>query len=312
MKVTDKQFFIEKFLVEKLDLMCERVVKHKFDNLLIVDGSEGFGKSNLAAALSYYLAWKTNRAFSINNVFFLIDDMIDFAIHNKEQVVWWDEAALGGLASESYNKIQTKLLKLLMIARKKQHFYIFVIPKYFKLREGIIDRAIALLHVYSRDEITRGRFAYYRKQSKEKMYDYWRITKNNGYKRFPDYLGSFSKVLPLVIDEDEYEKRKDAAILSLGEKESPESKQIAKIRGELQRIKYFYATIPDKTQKELAKHAGIGTTTLKSWKNKQISVLNDSGKNLLSRQTIVINGIPTDDGEEDETSIPISKGAGDE
>lgn len=315
MKVTDKNYSLDKKLVSKLDLMVERVVNHKFDNLIIIDGREGFGKSNLASAISYYLAWKSGRAFSMNNVFFLIDDMINFAVHSKEQIIWWDEAALGGLASESYNKIQTKLLKLLMIARKKQHFYVFCIPKYFKLREGVVDRSIALVHTYSRDEVSRGRFAYYGSEKLERMYEYWRHTKDKGYKRFWSFLGTFSETLPLILDENEYEKRKDAAIMTLGETDADKNREKTKFREEIARLRGLYASL-NKTegieQKKLARYAGITPRTLQIWaKTAKLAPMEQKNEDERTN-TIIINEVTTDDGDEDETSIPISKGAGDE
>lgn len=266
MKYTDKEYYINEKLREKLDLMIERVVEHKFDNLIIIDGKEGYGKSNLASGIAYYIAYKSKREFSINNVFFSIDEMIDFAIKTEKQVIWWDEAALGGLALESYRKIQIKLLKLLMIARKKQHFYIFVIPKYFKLREAIIDRAVALVHSYSRDEVTRGRFAYYKTDSLERMYLYWMKSRQKGYKKFFNFLGTFPESLPLIIDEKEYDKKKDNAILSLGESEV-ENKKFIELTNKLKALQYVYATIPDISQKILAKHGKISTKTISRWKN---------------------------------------------
>lgn len=265
MKYTDKQIYLDERLRTKLDLMVDRVVNHKFDNLIIIDGREGYGKSNLAAGISYYLAWKSKRPFSMNNVFFLIDDMIDFAVKTEKQVIWWDEAALGGLALESYSRIQTKLLKLLYVARKKQHFYIFVIPKFYKLREAIVDRAIGLIHTYSRDEITRGRFAYYKNDSLEKMYQYWRKSRNKGYRGFYNFLGSFSESLPRVLNEKEYDKKKDGAILTIGEDNKVDDR-LNKINDKIIALQYAYATIPDVKQKILAEHAHISTKTLQRWR----------------------------------------------
>lgn len=270
MKFTDKNYYIDKKLVEKLDLMVERVVKYKFDNLIIIDGKEGFGKSNLASSIAYYLAWKSGREFSIKNLFFLIDDMIDFAVKTEKQVIWWDESALGGLSTESYSRMQIKLLKLLYVARKKQHFYIFVIPKYFSLRQVIVDRAVALIHTYSRDEVTRGRFAYYKSNKLEAMYEHWKKTRDKGYKKYYSFLGTFPETLPIILDEKEYDKLKDSAILTIGGSGDGESRQFKQVKDKLLKLQIAYSTIP-LPQKELCKHAGIGLTTLKEWKSKNKS-----------------------------------------
>ena len=250
-----KEISIDSYLAEKLDIMCERVTKHKFDNLLLIDGDEGYGKSNLAAVVASYVAYKTGRSMGNKNVSFLADDLINHAVATKEQILWWDEAALGGLASESYSKIQIKLLKLLMVARKKQHFYIFVIPKVFKLKEGLVDRAVGLLHVYSRDSVTRGRFAYFRRENKDKLVEYWRQKKQKGYKMFFDKLGSFSEALPLVIDEKLYDEVKDKAILSVGDIQGNPAMDKALL--EIERLKGLIASMPGITQEKMAEHVGV-------------------------------------------------------
>ena len=102
-----------------------------------------------------------------------------------------------------------------MIARKKRHFIVICIPKFFKLNEYlVVDRSIGLLHVYARNEIERGRFVYYGKSNKEKLFYNWRRTKQRNYKRYYDFRGSFLEYLPKVIDEKAYEDKKDDAIMN--------------------------------------------------------------------------------------------------
>ena len=291
--VTDKYIPMHERLLEKLDLMATRVVKHKFDCLLILDGDEGMGKSNLASAIAYYWAWKTKRNFSNKNVFFKIEDMLEFAKSTERQVIWWDEAALGGLTSQGFNQLQIQLLQVLMTARKKQNFYIFVIPKYYRLKRNIIDRSMGLVHVYSRDQITRGRFAYYNKDKLEKMFDYWKKTNDKGYKKFLNFHGEFKATLPLVIDEKEYDRKKDEAIMSIGV-ETKESKFVTNLREENKKIKYIYSTTPGLTRQELADRMGVSLTCIKTWRS--------DGVDRTAREYLdapKINGAEEPDDEED-------------
>lgn len=221
MKVTDKKYYMEEKLKQKLDLCCDRCTgKNKLDNLIIIDGDEGYGKTNFGVGCAYYVAWKTKRKFNLKTLFFNIDRLIDYAIKTEDQVLFWDEAALSGLASEWTNKLQRKLIKLLMIARKKRHFYFFLIPKFFKLNEYlIVDRSIALIHVYARYETQLGRFVYFKKKSKERLYYDWKTSKKRLYKKHYDFHGSFHEVLGLILDEKKYDQLKDKAILSLNDEE---------------------------------------------------------------------------------------------
>tara|TARA_R110000751_G_scaffold222920_2_gene325131 strand:- start:267 stop:1115 length:849 start_codon:yes stop_codon:yes gene_type:complete len=230
--VTDKKYYMDNFLVKKLDLMADRTEK-KMDNLILIDGDEGQGKSNLAMGVAHYFAWKAKRTFNVDNVFFDLDELINFAKDTKDKVIVWDEGALGGMAAEWWKKNQIEFVKLLMIARKKRHFIVICIPKFFKLNEYlVVDRSIGLLHVYARNEIERGRFVYYGKSNKEKLFYNWRRTKQRNYKRYYDFRGSFLEYLPKVIDEAKYEAKKDDAIMNF-KKEKPKVSEAAKKKIEM-------------------------------------------------------------------------------
>jgi len=219
MIVTDKKYSMDKKLIEKLDLICDRF-KKKLDALIIIDGDEGYGKSTMAAAIGYYVARKMRRSFSVDNFFFSAEKLLEKGVSSEEQILIWDEAALAGLAAEWRNKAQRQLIKLLMIARKKRHLYIFNIPKFFKLNEYIaLDRALGLIHVYARKEKHLGRFTYYTKKNKESLFNDWRKKKKRNYKKIRHLHGTFPDVLGKIIDEEVYNIKKDEAILSLLEQE---------------------------------------------------------------------------------------------
>jgi len=219
-KVTDKQYYLDPKLKDKLDLMIKRMKVGK-DNLLLIDGDEGDGKSNMSMIIGYYVAHTCNREFNLDHVFFDLDKLIDYAIKNKEQVIIWDEGALGGLASEWWNKNQKKFIKLLMIARKRKHFWIVNIPKFFKMNEYfVIDRSIGLVHVYMRGGTEHGRFVYFNNIQKEKLWEDWKRTRVRGYKKWWSFHGSFGMFLGRkrfedLISEAEYDKKKDEAIMSM-------------------------------------------------------------------------------------------------
>lgn len=226
MKVTDKDLAMEKALIDKLDLMIDRCHNKKLDSPLLIDGYEGYGKSNMAAAVAYYVHYKTGRPLSLNNVFFDAESMVEFALKTDQQIIWWDEAALMGLSSDFQNKIQVALVKTLMVARKKRHFYIFNIPRFYRMREALIERCIGLIHVYARHEKEIGRFVYYKKNSLDTLYEQWKKTKRKpDYKFNYDLRGSFPEALPKVLDEEAYDAKKDKEMLAilnvLGEKKNP-------------------------------------------------------------------------------------------
>ena len=274
MKVTDKDYYLDESLKEMVDLMCLKLKKRNLDNLLIIDGNEGFGKTNISAAIGYYSAYVLGRSFSHENFFFDLDDMVKFASNNKEQVIIWDEAALGGLASEWGTNVQRKLLKLLMIVRKKKHFFIFNIPRFFKLNEYIIiDRAVGLVHVYSTDGINLGRFTYYKGNALEKLFNDWKKKRKRSYRMFYSLRGRFTAMLGKVIDEEAYDKRKDEAISNINKIKSRRETNAEELSIKL---KYKVATLKGVKRKDVAKHFGVGRNTLLSWER-----LAEKHKNLL-------------------------------
>ena len=262
--VTDKEYFMEKKLKEKLDLMIKRMTgKHQQDNLILIDGDEGIGKTNMAAAICGYVSSVTNRPLTIDNIFFDLDKLIDFTIKTKEQIIWWDEGALGGLASDWWNKNQKKFMKLLMVARKRRHFFVICIPKFFKLNEYfVVDRSIALIHVYARKNIHLGRFVYFNKTQKEYLFYDWKRSRKRNYKKFYSFHGSFVVVLGKIIDEEEYDKKKDEAILSIDNVEERIDKKTIIKEARQKAIKKILERQPKITQKELAEIFEVATKTI--------------------------------------------------
>jgi len=217
MRFTDKQYYMDDRLIKRLNLMINRL-KRNYDNLILIDGNEGDGKTNLEVAIAYYMAYVTKRKFTLDHLFFKLDELMTFAMNTEEQIICWDEGALEGLAMEWWKRNQVKFIKLLMVARKKRHIFIICIPKFFKLNEYlVVDRSICLIHVFARHGIERGRFVYFNMKAKEKLFYEWRKTKARAYKKFQKFHGTFPEVLPIIFDEKEYDKKKDAGILSLNE-----------------------------------------------------------------------------------------------
>ena len=118
MEVTDKKLILENKLIEKLDLIIKRL-QGTDDAVMIIDGDEGIGKTNFGVALCYYVSFYTKREYDIHNIFFDLDKLIKFASETKEQIIHWDEAALGGLSIQWWKQNQIKFVQLLMIQEKR-------------------------------------------------------------------------------------------------------------------------------------------------------------------------------------------------
>lgn len=250
--VTENKFYMEKLLKAKLDKMILRCTqdKPKLDASIVCSGDEGTGKSTLIIGAAHYVSTQTGRTFNADNVFFSIKDLFEYAKKTEDQILVWDEAALGGLAAEHFNKDQVFLIKLLMTARKKRHFLFINIPKFWKLSEYIVvDRALGLIQTYSKNEEENGYYIYFNKKAKEKLYYCIKTKKQRRYKQYKTFWGKF----PDVLDKDykgnilnkfsvaEYEKKKDEAIASIGDKDKDE--HMSRYKKAYIRHAFGYATL---------------------------------------------------------------------
>jgi len=261
MKVTDLEYSLERLKVEKLDLFCERVSGgNKHQNVIGVDGEEGYGKSTLTAADAYYMAYKLKRRLFL---FFDIEKLTSHALKSEGNIYIWDDAAYAGLTIEGYNRTIVKFIKTILLARKKGHTYFINIQEIFRLKEMLISRMISLSHVYSRDEIRLGRFTYYRRKALRAMYINWLRKKARAYPKYITFQGTFPNVLYKIFDEEQYESLKDEAIISI------DLDKVDKKAVKLKDLQYKVCLLPEKlgiTQETLAKELGYTQQAISLWK----------------------------------------------
>ena len=269
-KVTDKKYYMDDRYIEKLDLMIKRMTgSGTDDNLLIVDGDEGQGKTEFAVGTCYYISHKTGRPYTTDNIFFDLEQLIKFTSETKNQIIHLDEGILGLLSTHWWKKNQQKFLQLVMMARKKRHFIIICVPKFYKINQYVIEeRSIGLVHVYSRKNLQKGRFCYFTKDAKAKLYSDWTKRKIKNYKQHYKFHGSFVKAIGKVFtpeQEQEYEDKKDEAIMSLSKEEEQ-----TKTQKNMKKLKYQIHKILKENKIPIlksAKHFGVEPKSFSTWGN---------------------------------------------
>ncbi len=190
----------------------DAVHNHYTSIFALIDGKSGKGKTTFSIQLA--MCW--NPKFTIDDLYYEPDKFLEgLANAKKGDVLIFDEAMLFSNRA-SLTKINRMMIQAMSMIRSKNIFIIFNINSIFDLDKNLVlSRADFLLHVYGKTLIDRGRFASFFKSSDDgldrlkllylygkKMYDYDRPSAN--------FYGSFPKIF--LIDEDEYERRKQIAV----------------------------------------------------------------------------------------------------
>lgn len=263
-------FYIEPKLAKKLDLMIDRLKKR--DAWVIVDGDEGSGKTNMATLLLYYVYWRTGRKFSHKNYFYDVQDLRNECQKNENGLYNWDEAALGGLSVQWWNKQQQYLMQFAMTGRIKHHFIVSCIPKFNKLQEYFVkDRSIALINCRHSNK-SGYRYIYLTTKGKEKLFDFWKKKGRRAYTKFM-HLGGHGGKVPNVFEkvftpqqQKEYEIRKISMINNIGKvgtKVDKNEEKLKKLRAGIVRLAELY---PQISYVKIAEALKIPKTSLYDWK----------------------------------------------
>lgn len=214
-KVTDKDFYMDGYLKENLDL-AKQVIREDWDMCILCDGVEGGGKSVLIQQVAYYC----DPTFNLDRIVFTAKQFQEAVLKaEKYQAIVFDEA-YGSLNSRQVlSQTNRALVKMMTEIRQKNLFIFILLPSFFELDRYIaLWRSRALIHIYTGDKFERGRFSFFNTDRKKSLYI-------NGKKFFSysnpkaNFFGSFTNFY--VVDKDLYQKKKADATLEL-EKQEPE------------------------------------------------------------------------------------------
>ena len=185
-----ENFYLDGYLKEKLDNV-KRIIKKNWDCVILIDGKERAGKSTLGFTCAWYLSDGT---ITIENLAKDTDDAIKkIETLPDKSILMIDEGSLSFSSKDAMRNEQKKIMKILDVVGQKNLTIIIILPSFFELAKAIaVRRSRFLLHVYTDEELMRGRFAYFGEQTKPKLYDYGR--KNFGSYDFPeaDFVGRFT------------------------------------------------------------------------------------------------------------------------
>lgn len=184
----------------------DRLIKKDADDVYLVDGGEGAGKSVFAMQFAKAI----DSSFNIERICFTPDEFIK-AIQDaqKGQAIIYDEAYSGLASRQSLSEINKLIVSMMMEMRQKNLVVIIVLPTFFMLDKYVaIFRSRGLFHIYQ-SRGRRGYFLYYNNKNKKKLYLLGRKLMDYRLPRV-DFRGKFYG--KYVVDEEEYRRRKDYAL----------------------------------------------------------------------------------------------------
>ena len=206
-------------IMEILDM-----IRLKFDGVILLDGMEGSGKSELGKQICL----TSNKDFGAKDVFYTVDqfeEWVDNSIPGSAGL--WDEFVLAGLSTDALTKMQNILIKKFTMMRKKGLIVVLVIPYIFMLRKYFaVARTRCLIHVYCRGK-TRGYFKFYNYKEKQFIYNYGYKTWLYSPKVNASFQGQFGVWADNYIDNKAIELKKDEAMKL--ESEDKKSKDLLKL-----------------------------------------------------------------------------------
>jgi len=211
--------YIDRFIQNNLDEAIDRVENRNFDFVIALDGMERWGKTTLGLQFAFYL----DPTFCLDRVVFDPETFLKVIKKAKKgQCIVYDEST--GISSRSslstWNK---RIVNIISQIGSKNLYIIFILPSIFELDKYLsLHRCSMLVHIDHRSGERGNYWVYDRARLKflylygKKFYTYSKPKCN--------FAGRFTK--PFLLDEKKYEKKKQAAIIMVGEKPVTRRQQI--------------------------------------------------------------------------------------
>ena len=219
--VTDKNISMDRLLTDRLDDVAYNL-NRDWDCVYLIsgDGMTRIGKSILAQQICYYVSQKMGTPFTMKNIVFSGDELIERG-HKlpKNSVILYDEAR-GDLDNKRVIESNTKkILDFFSECGMYNHFFVLNMPDFFDYPKSIaILRSEALINVYRKEvpktdkagktiiNWQRGQYEFFTRKRKKKLYLMGKKTLDYGIHVGTPIYGQFNN--KWILDYDKYAKIK--------------------------------------------------------------------------------------------------------
>lgn len=260
-QTTHGKIMMDNYLKKKLDNIL-MILKENWDAVIIIDGKERSGKSELGFTCGDYLSYNLGASFELENVCAHGKDALEKLESFKDKsVLQIDEGSLMFSSKDALTNEQKQLIKVLNVIGQKNMVLIIVLPSIFDLHKYIaVRRSLFLLHVYADEKGKRGRFCYFGEHGKAELYD---KGKKSGSYAYPDadFVGRYDAYNPFG---NAYKETKKESLHSTFEKENKTDwkdfyyKKMQKVQKNIEESKLL-------TEENRAKLLDITRQTLYNW-----------------------------------------------
>lgn len=209
------ELYYDNNTIHSVNAMIKRY-KMNLDNLVVVTGREGSGKSSFAIGLCHLYAKEMGVKFEVDDITFSAQEFLQRATHKKSGIVLYDEAVQGLMTTQWQNKTQQLIVQALMMARKNRNLYVLCIPSFEYLNKYIATERCFLLFNCFMHEGRRGFANIYTSKNPMTMKQLYHQCKTLSANRLKSkWKLRFLDHSDKVIDKDAYELKKDQAIQKL-------------------------------------------------------------------------------------------------
>jgi len=163
--------------------------KKGYDALVLLDGKRRTGKSTLGMTIAYLL----NPDITIDNYVSGLEEAPDKIDKAKDEgVLIFDEGSLVANTKDVMKRKNVQLEKIIDVVGQKKLTLIFCMPSFFSISRPIaITHSLFLIHVYTDDKLTRGRFAFFGEKKKKRLYEIGKKNFGSYSKPKSDFTGLF-------------------------------------------------------------------------------------------------------------------------
>jgi hypothetical protein len=275
------RYAIENKLAHKLDLMADMCTREKgIQNAYLAnEGRTGSGKTNTSLVEAHYFKTKTGRDI---HMFFRLEGLINFLKTTEKKIVIWDEPSLDSFSTDQLTSLNKNLLRLINTGRKKRHFVIVNLTKFWRFPEDlVVDTCLGMVHTFVKNDSTYGRFFYIRQKFLEALWEAKKKSNKRLYSKLSSFGGNFPYIMEKHMDRmnitieghpnctyKDYERLKDEAIATIGVENTNKrgmggGARDPKVR--LEKLQYKLSQIKAIPQQDLAIMLEIDPKFLRDW-----------------------------------------------